>query len=200
MLHLYLIRHGQTEWNTQRRFQGWLDSPLTQLGIDAALSLKEELKDILFDTYMSSPSPRAYKTLSLVSNASEDVLKTDSRLREIMLGSWQGMTHDEIETLYPEHIAMFYDEPEKFAFSNAETFYDVYDRVKSFISDLEALDVADEEKNILVVTHGVTLMVFQLIFNGESVADLNRYRVAGNVEVHKYHCHNKTWSERPYKK
>lgn len=199
MLHLYLIRHGQTLWNTQRRFQGWLDSPLTENGIEAAIKLKDELKSVSFHEYISSPSPRAFNTLKLVSGMPDEKLKTDDRIREIMLGSWQGMTHDEIEDLYPEHIAMFYDEPEKFSFSNAETFFDVYDRVKSFIHDLEAK--ADEaEKNVLVVTHGVTLMIFQLIFNGDEVKDLNRYRVAGNVEVHRYDLYEHQWTESPYKK
>lgn len=199
MLHLYLIRHGQTLWNTQRRFQGWLDSPLTENGVEAAIKLKDELKSVSFHEYISSPSPRAYNTLKLVSDMPDEALKTDDRIREIMLGSWQGMTHDEIEDLYPEHIAMFYVEPEKFLFSHAETFYDVYDRVKSFIHDLEAK--ADEtDKNVLVVTHGVTLMIFQLIFNGDEVKDLNRYRVAGNVEVHRYDFHGNQWTESPYKK
>ena len=199
MLHLYLIRHGQTLWNTQRRFQGWLDSPLTENGIQAAIKLKDELKSVFFHDYISSPSPRAFNTLKLVSGMPDDKLKTDDRIREIMLGSWQGMTHEEIEDLYPEHIAMFYDEPEKFSFSHAETFFNVYDRVKSFILDLEA-KADDSDKNVLVVTHGVTLMIFQLIFNGDEIKDLNRYRVAGNVEVHRYDLQGHQWTESPYKK
>ena len=88
MLHLYLIRHGQTLWNTQRRFQGWLDSPLTENGVEAAIKLKDELKSVSFHEYISSPSPRAYNTLKLVSDMPDEALKTDDRIREIMLGSW----------------------------------------------------------------------------------------------------------------
>ena len=190
MLNFYIVRHGQTQWNTERRFQGWLDSPLTETGIQRAEALKMNLQHIDFDAYFTSPSPRASKTMALIAKE-PGVVRQDIRLREIMLGNWQGMTHDDIEVLYPEQLALFYNQPELFELHEAETYHDVHARVVSFIESIKAeFDRENEEKNILIVTHGVTLMVFQLIFDGAEVSELTRYSVAKNAQVHHYHYEN----------
>jgi len=187
MLNLYIVRHGQTKWNTERRFQGWLDSPLTENGILRAQELRLKLEPIKFDACISSPSGRAVKTLALIVDLEPHLQSVDDRIKEIMLGNWQGMTHEEIETLYPEQLDLFYNNPESFKLHDAESYQDVYDRVSSFIESLKVEFACDnEEKNVLIVTHGVTLMVFQLIFDNADISELTRYSVANNAQIHHY--------------
>lgn len=186
MLNLYIVRHGQTIWNTERRFQGWLDSPLTPHGVECALILKEKLAPLDFHVRISSPSPRAEKTMQLIIS-DEEAYHLDPRLREIRLGVWQGMTHEEIEVIYPEYLEMFYNRPEKFLMPDSESYFDVHARVKAFLQELvDTYHNADEETNVLIVTHGVTLMIFKLIFDNMPVSELGRYSVSKNVQVHHY--------------
>ena len=98
MINLYVVRHGQTVWNVERRFQGWLDSPLTESGEKCATDLRNQLSHIHFDACYASTSPRAYKTLELILPNKKDDYRMDERLLEIRLGAWQGMTHTQIET------------------------------------------------------------------------------------------------------
>lgn len=187
MLNFYIVRHGQTEWNIERRFQGWLDSPLTEHGVESALELKAHLEDYKFHHCYTSPSQRAARTMGLVLSDHHQSFKTDERLREINLGPWQGMKHEEIEMEFPEQLEIFYNHPEIFWLTDAETYHDVYDRVKSFLNEqIESYKEHNRDHNILIMTHGVTLMVFQLIFDGKPVSELKNYSVAKNTQVHHY--------------
>ncbi|HAS73400.1 MAG TPA: histidine phosphatase family protein [Clostridiales bacterium UBA8960] len=190
MLNIYLVRHGQTEWNIERRFQGWLDSPLTKQGVECAQLLKEKIAPIKFDRFITSPSNRAVKTMELILPAEDKCFDLDDRLREINLGPWQGMTHEAIEALYPEQLKMFYMNPEAFNLQHAETYFDVYDRIRKFIDELVSRhETGIKSSNILIVTHGIALMIFQLIFDGLSLSELPRYSVSNNATLHHY-CYN----------
>lgn len=190
MLNIYLVRHGQTEWNIERRFQGWLDSPLTTNGIECALALKEKIAPIKFDRFITSPSDRAVRTLELILPDYASHFEQDERLREINLGPWQGMTHEAIEELYPEQLKFFYMNPESFNLQHAETYHDIYERINRFIVEIaDAYSLDRENTNILVVTHGIALMIFQLIFDGLTLSELPRYSVSNNATLHHY-CYN----------
>ncbi len=187
MLNIYLVRHGQTEWNIERRFQGWLDSPLTEQGIGVARELGEKIAHMQFNRCISSTSERAMKTMSLILPSEMETFETDPRLREICLGPWQGMTHEVIEELYPEQLRQFYMMPELFKLQDAETYWDVMARIEDFLTPIISATNDDEEDyNILIVTHGITLMLFQLIFDGNPLSELPRYSVTGNASVHHF--------------
>src|SRR5690348_12216267 len=78
---LYIVRHGQTDWNVERRIQGNSDIPLNEVGRAQAAELKEKLKDIEFAFYFSSDLQRAVETARLVSGKQPMVLQQDKRLR-----------------------------------------------------------------------------------------------------------------------
>ncbi|MEY4707908.1 MAG: hypothetical protein RJB58_1631 [Pseudomonadota bacterium] len=102
-LTLYFARHGQTEANVQKRFQGWArDTALTPLGLtqaaDVAAILKRELGEAPSITMVASPLPRARTTMEMVRSAlnlSPEGYTTDDRLKEINLGRWDGLTDSE---------------------------------------------------------------------------------------------------------
>lgn len=106
---LFLIRHGETAWNRERRFQGQLDSPLTARGIEqaerAGKRLLAELDDPAAYRLTSSPLGRAHHTAALVARAigrASGEITLDDRLKEMTWGHWDGLTATEIEARDPE--------------------------------------------------------------------------------------------------
>lgn len=182
-----MIRHGQTQWNMEKRFQGWLDSPLTEAGIARGLALREELKSIRFDGVCVSTSPRAIKTAELIVGEAHERLYLDSRLMEMRLGKWQGMTHEEVEITYPDALRAFYEAPETFKMEDSETYQQIYDRAGAFVQDLlrnhNRVHVCS---NILIVTHGLTLMMLKLHFEGKNMDAIVKETVSPNGIVHHY--------------
>jgi probable phosphoglycerate mutase len=102
---LYLVRHGETTWNREKRMQGSLDSPLTSLGRAQAEALGSALRDAGITCVYSSDLQRAQETARFVCTATGLPLRTDVRLRERHYGIFQGMTWTEIELYHPEHFA-----------------------------------------------------------------------------------------------
>ena len=88
----YIVRHGQTDWNLQKKVQGQTDIPLNDNGKMEAKKLADELKDINFTACFSSDLQRAYETAYIITQSSHQPLpiKTDSRMRERNFGSWEG--------------------------------------------------------------------------------------------------------------
>jgi broad specificity phosphatase PhoE len=103
---ILLVRHGETEWNRQRRYQGRSDSPLTERGVAQAQSIGR-LLGVLPDTasadIVSSPLGRAWYTAKIIREylPGPPELRMDDRLRELSLGSWDGLSYHEIATRLP---------------------------------------------------------------------------------------------------
>lgn len=90
----YLIRHGQTEWNTKKIMQGHLDSPLTEKGVEQAKTTAEKLNNVKFDHAFSSDLLRAKRTADIIMTDHDLVIKTNHLLREVHLGPFQGKKID----------------------------------------------------------------------------------------------------------
>ena len=97
MLNLFLVRHGQTKWNVEKRLQGFLDSDLTELGVFQAEKLGERLSEVEFSKIYVSPRGRTLKTAKLVAGNKENELLTDDRLQEMNFGSLEGKEFETIE-------------------------------------------------------------------------------------------------------
>ena len=95
MIRLYLIRHGETDWNTIRRFQGWTDIELNEKGLRQAELLGKRFENIPVDEVYASPLKRAVKTALPVAKAAGVELKTCEHFKEINFGAWEGKTRDE---------------------------------------------------------------------------------------------------------
>ena len=102
---VWLVRHGETEWNAQRRLQGQHDSPLTARGRQQALAIADLLARTLGRKapvrLMASPLGRTRATVAPIAAALELPVEYDPRLVEIGLGAWEGMTWDEIDAAFP---------------------------------------------------------------------------------------------------
>lgn len=140
---IYIVRHGQTNWNIEGKEQGRKDTELNDTGREQAKLTKEKLQGINFDVVISSPLKRALETAQIITDR-DDVI-TDERLVERGLGLLEGMTSEEVKALGVLDEEKYQMEPVK----------DMRDRVFDFFKEM---DEKYQDKNVLVVTHaGVTI-------------------------------------------
>jgi probable phosphoglycerate mutase len=97
----FVIRHGETHWNADQRFQGYGDSPLTARGRSETQALGRRLKHIPFDRLISSDLGRAMETAHIIAGHTGHALAVDSALRERNYGELEGLTVPEIKSRYP---------------------------------------------------------------------------------------------------
>ena len=131
---IFLVRHGETNWNKEGRFQGQIDIPLNNNGKDQANKAFEYLKDINFNKAFSSSMNRPYETAKLIlqKNNNLKIIKLDS-LVEINHGLWEGKLEQEIKEEWPILLEDWHDKPEKVIMPEGESIKDVSDRsVKAF--------------------------------------------------------------------
>ncbi|WP_430507833.1 histidine phosphatase family protein [Rossellomorea marisflavi] len=148
MVKLYITRHGETQWNREKRMQGWKDSDLTPEGEEDARALAQVLKRVSFEAVYSSPIGRARKTAELLVNQAPIILEED--LREIGMGDWEGRTQEEVRAADPERFHTFWNKPHVYETETGETFNQVMDRVESFLKKVQV-----HQGTILVVTHSI---------------------------------------------
>lgn len=156
---LYIVRHGQSFWNMNNRVQGIRDTELTDLGIQQAKLLAERLKNEKIECIYSSDLTRAYKTAEIIAKKfCLDVHKIPE-LREISFGVWEGLTVDEISSLYQETYRIWKSNPEKAIIEGAETLKEVQNRI---LRGTYNLIEKNKGKNILLVSHGTSIKVLIL--------------------------------------
>lgn len=161
MLRLYITRHGETVWNTQKRMQGWKNSDLTEKGKSNAAALGRSLRDVEFKKVYCSPLDRTRKTAELILEGRNVEVIYDENLREIHLGELEGLTQEEIREIYPEFQSHFWENPSQYKAASGEDFYQVRERV---IKTLEDIIGDNPEGNVLIVTHGVVLKTIHAYF------------------------------------
>ncbi|MEM7335413.1 MAG: alpha-ribazole phosphatase [Chloroflexota bacterium] len=105
MTRLILVRHGETIWNNEHRFQGSADVPLNEAGLAQAQAVGQKLANIPFSRIVSSDLARAYQTAEAVSqHHSHLTLEKDGRIQEIGFGKWEGLTYAQIQEKYPDDL------------------------------------------------------------------------------------------------
>ena len=148
---IYLVRHGETQWNTQGRFQGRLDSPLTATGVKQAEAIGKRLAGLglRVDGFIASPLGRTAETARIIAGcASLPAVEYDRRLGEVSLGSWDGLTHVDIEAQWPGSLDGSTPFDWYFRSPDGESYAAALRRAKSWLDDREGITVA--------VSHGLT--------------------------------------------
>jgi broad specificity phosphatase PhoE len=153
---LWLIRHGQTDWNVEGRYQGQSDVPLNATGLDQAAALAASLDGQHFDALYSSDLARAYQTAEVIAAHTGLPVQTDPRLREINQGDWQGRTLDEIKGIYNEgtQARRVTIDPVTARAPGGESVWEVSQRMAQAADDIARRYPAGR---VLVVGHGLAL-------------------------------------------
>lgn len=169
MITLYITRHGETEWNIQKRMQGHKDSPLTEKGYMQAKALGNYLNDICFEKVFVSDSNRAYETACTIMARRDVPIIKEERLREMNIGAWEGHTFEEAEQLNATESYHFWHEPHLYKAQEGESFLDTRERVYAFMKELLS---RYKEGNILLVTHTITLKHIMSLWDGKELSAL----------------------------
>jgi probable phosphoglycerate mutase len=169
MITLYITRHGETEWNKEKRMQGWLDSNLTESGIKNAVSLGERLKETEFTAIYSSPSGRTKATTSLIRGERDIPVIYDENLKEIKLGQWEGRTHASIKEMYQTEFESFWNTPLQYTSVGGETFEETRARASQV---LDRIKREYKSGNMLIVTHSVVIKCLFSFFKNSSIETL----------------------------
>jgi broad specificity phosphatase PhoE len=127
---LYLVRHGQTDLNRDKRFRGMTDAPLNQVGREQAWGAGEILAGSGIKSIYTSPLPRAVETAELIASATGATVIPDHDFVDIDYGDWQGLTVEEVEERYgPEQMESWVADPGAFRFPGGDSMADVLARV-----------------------------------------------------------------------
>jgi broad specificity phosphatase PhoE len=154
MTTLYLIRHGETDWNTEGRWQGQADVPLNQKGLDQAKTIAKNLRSLDLKSIVSSDLARASQTANFLALEKGLDVNLDSRLREIHMGSWQGLLISEIQIRYADEYKKRQENPWEFAPPGGETALQVQNRALSSINEIITKYPGD---HIAVFSHGFAI-------------------------------------------
>ena len=174
MTTIYLARHGESDWNVERRWQGHADRPLTDRGRGQAQNLAARLAGVDLDAVYSSDLRRAWETADAVASAKGlDVIRLPE-LREVDVGSWSGLTRDECEARFPEAFARW--RAGGSGWDDGESYEEMGERIVEAIGRLAA---EHQGGAILVVSHGGPIRAVHAHALG---VDIATHRRTGPVE------------------
>jgi broad specificity phosphatase PhoE len=148
---LILVRHGETDWNLEGRYQGQADTPLNERGREQAKLLAERLRGERIEAIYASDLPRAYETAKIIAEALGQEVKTLESLREVDTGVWTGLTLQEVETRYPEHLKEWRANPLGVKRLEGESYLALFERTKTTIREIVK---AHPDQTVLIVGHG----------------------------------------------
>ncbi|KPN94687.1 histidine phosphatase family protein [Lysinibacillus sp. ZYM-1] len=154
MTTFYLVRHGETQWNQEQRLQGWLDSPLTDNGREAAVKLQQQLQSIPFSAAYSSSSGRAKETMDILTAHRQLPIYYEDNLREIFLGDWQGKKIEDILATHGLDYELYTKYPAQFLATHTESFGAVTERA---MYTFKKIAEQHRDEPILIVSHAVTI-------------------------------------------
>lgn len=164
MLHLILVRHGETEWNKERRYQGQADIPLSSTGKQQAKLVAKRLVEYKFDAIYASDLKRARQTASAITEKNNLTIISEPRLREMSFGVLEGLTWNEAQEQYPEVVTAWlndYNQPPE----GGESLEVFTARITSFLNELKQ---KHEGQIVLLTAHGGSLGEFLRLVLGLS--------------------------------
>jgi len=159
---LYLVRHGETEWNVKKINQGQSESSLTEKGIEQAKETAERLKDIKFDAIFSSDLSRTQRTAEIIKLDRELIIQTSKLLRERSYGRFEGKHANEFRETLKEKLAKrdSLSDEKSWSFELDDDIETDEVLVTRFVLQLREISVAYPNKTVLVVSHGGPIRMF----------------------------------------
>lgn len=180
-MEVYVVRHGQTDYNVKKLFQGHIDIPLNDIGIQQAKETALNFKDVSIDAILVSPLKRTIQTASYISAVTGVPITIEKRLIERCFGDMEGHSNRE-----DWNIKMMLDYEKNYTNENIEPIQELFKRVYSFLDEIME---KYKDKKILLVTHGAVSQPIECYFNGKpDILDFEHLDplTLKNCEVRKY--------------
>ncbi len=168
MTTLYVIRHGETPWNVEGRYQGHLDPPLTPNGEAQAQATAEKLAPLEFEVIYSSDLARAHLTAQALADKIKLPIHRDPRLREINQGEWQGVVIGDIRAGWPEELQGWERDPWNHHPPGGETLQQLQTRLFAAIDDI----VAKHSGKVALFTHKLPIALLKIRYHDCPPADI----------------------------
>ncbi|MDF7672104.1 histidine phosphatase family protein [Lactobacillus sp. ESL0701] len=186
-MRIYFVRHGKTEWNLEKRFQGGQgDSPLLPQSLIDIKKLGQHLKNTKFRAIYSSPLKRAFATAQGIDDAMNAQLPViiDERLREFNLGKMEGMQFEAAQQKYPAQVDDLWHHPEKYDGHsiNGEDYPEVIARGQDFARSV-AQKFTNSDDKVLAVSHGAALSAIMGGLLGFSLKNLRQNGSLNNTSL-----------------
>lgn len=172
-MNIYVVRHGQTDWNKENILLGSTNKPLNEIGIKQAYQLKEKLKKIKFDHIITSTLERAVETANIVSNNGPII--TNEKLKERDYGKLEGTR--------PKNISYYWDIKINSTDYSVESLQDFLTRIFEEINQIK--EIYNQDENILIVTHYGVVMAIDAYFNQKFNYCFDNFLI-GNCEYRIY--------------
>lgn len=185
MTTLLLVRHGETDWNNERRWQGHADRPLNDAGRAQARELADELAGRSIDAIFTSDLARAHETATIVGERLGLPVVADAGLREVDVGDWSGLHHAEIEGLHPAGYARWRKGGK--GWNGGETYEEMGARV---VAAVRRIALAHPGQTLLIVSHGGSIKACRLAAlpaGGTDESAMSEVGGLGNCEVVELH-------------
>jgi alpha-ribazole phosphatase len=174
-MRLFLIRHGETVWNAERRFQGQTDVPLSPHGERQAAALARVMENESVQLLYASDLRRAWDTALILAESLGLSPRKEARLRELAFGRWEGLTYTELQRRDAAWLAAWQADPSHTAPPGGETLPQITERVNAALTTMLA---AGQERTVAVVAHSGPLRVLLCLALGFDVRSYWRFVLA----------------------
>ncbi len=154
MTRLIIVRHGQTLWNLERKYQGHSDIALTDNGRRQAEAVAARLATEKIDSVYASDLSRAYKTAQCIADKHNLPVSLVPALREIKFGDWEGLTYEQITAQWPGMLGKLWSTPDELQIPGGESFQQLKERAYTAV---EKIVTDHPEQTVAIVAHGGTI-------------------------------------------
>lgn len=174
----FIIRHGETPWNVQGRFQGRNDIPLNDRGEEQARAAGRALRSVRFDAFWASPLSRALETARAVAGPLSREVRTHEGLLEISHGLWEGLLAPEVESRWPGMLTRWHTAPHTVTMPEGETLLDVQERGLEAVEEIRRVG----GDTVLIAAHDAVIKVLLCAWMGMPLHCFWRFQV-GNGSI-----------------
>lgn len=177
-LELWMVRHGQTDWNLEGRYQGQADIPLNEQGIQQAYNLCKKLDGVKFSAIFCSDLKRARQTAEIVGAHLDISVRIDPRFREINQGEWEGQLVNDIKKRYLEKAGS-HSQAAGLRPPGGETVVEVAQRM---VKGAQAICEQFDGQRVLLVSHGLAVATLICMAGGLSLDEAYR-QIPENIQT-----------------
>lgn len=169
-MRIWFVRHGETEWNRTKRYQGHSDIPLNENGRRQAQETASLLAKETLSAIYASDLKRAVETAEAIAQTHELRVQQNSALRELHFGLWEGLRYEQIMEKWADELSLMYEHPEKGCAPEGEGFSELAKRAWPALQAIR--EAHQEEEAIAVVAHGGTIRVLLCLLRGKPLQQL----------------------------